>query len=60
MTAKDIFNALIESSSLRADLLNQVESALRNILDNIDLTDELCARVKDETYNFIKDYKGVQ
>ena len=57
---ESLLELLFESSTLRPDLLEKVSSALKDILSNIELTDELCARVKDETYNFIKDYKGVQ
>ena len=58
MNSKELFNALMESSSLRTDLLNEVGGVLKDILDNIELTDELCTRVSDETYKFIKDYKA--
>ena len=27
-------------------------------MNHIELTDELCARVKDSTYEFIKNWKG--
>lgn len=33
---------------------------IKEILDNIELTDELVARVSEKTYEFIKDYKGVE
>ena len=57
MNAKELFNLLLESSSLRTDLLNEVGGVLKNLLDNIELTDELVARVNQETYEFIKSYK---
>ena len=58
MNSKELLNALIESSSLRTDLLNRVGGVLKDILDNIEPTDELCARVSEETYKFIIDYKS--
>lgn len=54
---KDLFNLLLESSSLRNDLKSEVGGVIKEILDNIELTDELVARVSDKTYQFIKDYK---
>ena len=57
MDSKELLNCLFESSSLRQDLLEKVRGNLIDILDNIDLNDELCARVNDSTYQFIKDYK---
>ena len=57
MNSKELLEALFESSSLRHDLLEKVKGSLIDILDNIDLNDELCARVNDSTYEFIKDYK---
>ena len=59
MNGKGLINLLFESSSLRLDLKGKAERALTDILDNINLDDELVARVSDETYKFIKDYKGV-
>lgn len=58
MNSKELLNALFESSSLRQDLLDQVKNAITDLIDNIDLTDEIIARVNDETYNFIKDLKN--
>lgn len=52
-----LFGFLIEDSSLRQDLLSQISDALKDILDNIELTDELCSRVNSDTYEFIKDWK---
>ena len=57
MSSKELLNCLIESSSLREDLLNKVEVVIKDLLDNIKLDDELMARVSDDTYNFVKDYK---
>ena len=57
MNAKELLNLLLESSSLRTDLLNEVGGILKNLLDNIELTDEIVARVNQETYEFIKSYK---
>lgn len=57
MNSKDLIELLEESSSLRPDLLKKVMGCIKDILDNIDLSDELCARVNDETYEFIKSYK---
>lgn len=57
MTSKELLELLFESSSLRIDLLNKVEDALKDILNNIKLSDELCARLKDETYKFLKGLK---
>lgn len=54
--SRDLVNYLLESSSLRSDLLNQVGGAIKDILNCIDLNDELCARVKDSTYEFIKEW----
>ena len=39
------------------NLLKKVEKSVKNVFDNIQLTDELCARVDEETYSFIHDYK---
>ena len=58
MTSKELLNALIESSSLRQDLLQEIVSALVDLLNHIELTDEVLARVNDSTYEFIKGYKG--
>lgn len=58
LNEKELVDALLESSSLRKDLLIQVGGVLIDILNNIQLDDELCARVKDETYEFIKGYKA--
>ena len=57
MTSKQLLNALIESSSLRIDLLQHISEIIIDLLENIDLSDELLARVNDNTYNFIKEYK---
>lgn len=53
----DLLELLFESSSLRDDLKEKVRFAIEDIICNIELTDELCARVSDTTYEFIKDYK---
>lgn len=54
--SRDLINCLLESSSLRSDLLNQVGGVIEDIMNCIDLHDELCARVKDSTYEFIKEW----
>lgn len=59
MNGKGLINLLFESSSLRLDLKGKEERVLTDILDNVNLDDELVARISDETYKFIKDYKGV-
>lgn len=55
--SKFLFSCLIESSSLRSDLLLIIKRTIKDILDNINLDDELCKRVNDETYAFIKNWK---
>lgn len=57
MNEKELLSALIESSSLRKDLLDKVSGVIIDLLDNIELTDELMARVNDDTYQFVKGYK---
>lgn len=57
MNAKDLIELLRESSSLRPDLLEKVMGCIKETFDKIELTDEVCARVSDETYEFIKSYK---
>lgn len=57
ISSKEIVNYLIESSTLRDDLLIRVNEVIKDILDNIELTDELCARVEKRTYEFIKNWK---
>ena len=47
---------LFESSSLREDIKQEIEIAIRDLLNNIKLDDELLARVGDGTYKFIKEY----
>lgn len=58
--SRDLINMLFESSSLRGDLLNYVGGVIMDVFDNIDLNDALCARIKDSTYNFLKEYKNVE
>ena len=58
MTSKELLNVLFESSSLRADLLQQISSVIIDLIDNIELDDEILARVNNDTYQFIKKYKG--
>lgn len=53
----DLISALTESSSLRQDLLNLTIGVFRDLLENIELTDEIMARVNDDTYQFVKKYK---
>jgi hypothetical protein len=57
MSSKELLNSLFESSTLKKELLNKVEMVIRDLFDNIKLDDELMARVSEETYNFVKDYK---
>lgn len=57
----DIDNYILrrkESSSLRDDLREQAKNIIEDIINNIELTDELCARVSNETYEFIKRRKN--
>ena len=54
MKSKELFYCLLDSSSLRPDLLQQIKRVLLDILNNIKLTDELCARVSDKSFDFIK------
>ena len=56
MNAKKLLEFLFESSSLREDLLVDIKLILNNLLNNIDLSDELCARVDDKTFEFIKSW----
>ena len=58
ISSANLLDYLLESSSSRNDLLIQVGSAIKDIMNNIDLTDELCARVKDDTFNFIKSWRN--
>ena len=54
----NLLELLFESSSLRDDLKTKVKNAIEDIINNIELTDELLARVSDETYEFVKGLKG--
>ena len=54
----DLLELLFESSSLRDDLKEKAKHIIEDILNNISLTDEIVARVNEETYQFIKEYKG--
>lgn len=58
ISSKHLVDYLIESSSLRNDYLIQVGGVIKDIMNNIELTDELCARVKSSTYEFIRNWKG--
>lgn len=49
---------LFESSSLREDIKQEIEIAIRDLIINIRLDDELMARVGDLTYNFVKGLKN--
>lgn len=60
MNAKKLLEFLFESSSLREDLLVEIKLILNNLLNNIDLSDELCARVDDKTFQFIKSWINEQ
>ena len=53
MISQNLLALLIESSSLREDLLNEMKSILLDILNNIKINDELCARVSGKTFDFI-------
>ena len=44
----------IETALNRLDELEKVLKIIKDIMNCIDLHDELCARVKDSTYEFIK------
>ena len=57
MKSKSLLNCLLESSSLREDLLEVIGGVIKDILDNVSMSDELVARVSEKTYKFIKDYK---
>lgn len=57
MNSEELLNALFDSSSLREDLLKDIKVIIEDILTNIELTDELCMRVCNKTYNFIKEIK---
>lgn len=48
---------LFESSSLQPQILQKVKNVIYDIVDNINMDDELVARVNDETYKFIKGLK---
>ncbi len=48
---------LFESSSLQPQILQKVKNVIYDIVDNINMDDELLARVNDETYKFIKGLK---
>ena len=54
----NLLELLFESSTLREDLLQEIKEIITDLLKNIELTDELCARVSDKTYNFIKENKN--
>lgn len=54
----NLLELLFESSSLRDDLKEKVKTAIEDIICNIELTDELVARVSDETYEFLKEVKN--
>lgn len=54
----NLLDLLIESSSLRDDLKQKVGRVLKDIVCNIDIQDELVARVSDETYEFLKEVKN--
>ena len=58
MPSKILLDALFESSSLRQDLLDQVKKTIYDLFDSLVMNDEVLARVSDETYEFIKNYKN--
>jgi argonaute-like protein implicated in RNA metabolism and viral defense len=53
----ELLELLFESSTLRPDLRDKIEKIIKDIIGKIELTDELLARVEDETYEFIKELK---
>ena len=57
ISPRNLIDYLMESSSLRIDLLNLVIGVIKDTFNNIDLTDELCARVSQNTCDFIKGWK---
>lgn len=57
MSSKELIELLEQSSSLRVDLLDHAIHCVKDILNNIDLSDELCARVDNDTFEFIKEWK---
>ena len=57
MRSKELIELLLESSSLREDLLKEAGGVIKDIMNNINLTDELIARVSDKTFAFIKSWK---
>ena len=50
---------LFESSSLRDDLLNDIKEIITDLINNINLDDEVVARINDKTYEFLKEIKQV-
>lgn len=58
MLVMNKLDLLFESSSLRDDIKQEIEFAIRDLIDNIRLDDELMARVQDLTYDFIKEIKN--
>lgn len=54
----ELLELLFESSTLRPDLKSKIERIIRDLIGKIELTDELLARVEDETYDFIKELKN--
>ena len=60
MNAKKLLEFLFESSSLREDLLVEIKLIINNLLNNIELSDKLCARVDDKTFEFIKSWINEQ
>ena len=57
MNNEEMLNNLWESSSLREDMLIYLKNIIVDLINNIELTDELLARVNSETYNFILGFK---
>ena len=58
MSEKDALALFIDSSSMIEDAKNKIGGVIMDIINNIELTDELLARVGDDTYNFIKSVRG--
>lgn len=56
MNSKELLEILFQSSSLRQDLLDHIKDIIYDIIGNIDLSDEICARINQNTYDFLKEY----
>lgn len=58
MSEKDALALFIDSSSMCDDGKTKIGGVIMDIINNIEPTDELLARVGDDTYNFIKSVRG--